>query len=119
MSMKSIAVPVARKRASAAVAVSTVPQASGDVADRGESRRAARVPAGTHRYRVGQQLKVVGSGRNWGRVGGLCKVVALMPHEAGPFLYRVRTDTENFERVVAEADLATLHADTRDDEGAR
>jgi hypothetical protein len=28
-----------------------------------------------------------------------------MPHEGGPFLYRIRSEVENFERVVAEADL--------------
>jgi hypothetical protein len=35
-----------------------------------------------------------------------------MPWEGGAFHYRVRSETENFERVVAEGDLATLSSAT-------
>jgi hypothetical protein len=35
-----------------------------------------------------------------------------MPHEGGAFYYRVRSETENFERVVAEGDLTTMSAAT-------
>lgn len=58
-----------------------------------------------HRFHVGQRLRIVGGGRYWGRLDGYCKVVALMPHEGGTLNYRVRSEAENFERIVAEADL--------------
>lgn len=58
-----------------------------------------------HRYHVGQRLRMLGGGSTWGRLDGYCKVVALMPHEGGTFNYRVRSEAENFERIVAEADL--------------
>jgi hypothetical protein len=47
-----------------------------------------------------------GGGSRWATGGGACKVIALLPHEAGPFLYRVKSEMENHERVVHEADLA-------------
>jgi len=41
------------------------------------------------------------------RAGSFCKVTALLPYEGhGSLLYRVRSETEQFERVVAEADLS-------------
>ena len=41
------------------------------------------------------------------RVGSACKVVALLPYEGrGSLLYRVRSDAEQYDRVVAEIDLA-------------
>ena len=115
MSIKSIAVPVGRRRPAPVSAASPAPEHV-DV-EEVVPRRPARNPAETHRYRIGQRLRIVGSGRYWGRVGGECKVVALMPHESGPFLYRVRTDNENFERVVSGADLSALNADSDPQEG--
>jgi hypothetical protein len=32
----------------------------------------------------------------------------LMPYEGGALFYRVRSETENFERVVVEGDLSTI-----------
>ena len=41
------------------------------------------------------------------RTASGCKVVALLPYEGyGALLYRVRSESESFERIVAEADLA-------------
>lgn len=41
------------------------------------------------------------------RAAASCKIVALLPYEGqGQLLYRVRSETEAFERVVAEADLS-------------
>ena len=110
MSIKSIAVPVGRRRSAPVSAASPAPRHV-DV-EEVAPRRPAGAGDDTHRYHIGQRLRIVGSGRYWGRVGGECEVVALMPHESGPFLYRVRTDNENFERVVSGADLSALHADS-------
>lgn len=47
-----------------------------------------------------------GGGQAVQRNAGGCTVVALLPYEGhGALLYRVRSDTESFERIVAEADL--------------
>jgi hypothetical protein len=67
--------------------------------------RPARATA-HHRYHIGQRLRLMGGGSTWARSSGGCKVIALMPHEGGAFYYRVRSETESFERIVAEADLA-------------
>jgi hypothetical protein len=67
-------------------------------------RRTVALPA--HRYRIGDRLRVTGGGHSVQRTAGGCKVLALLPYEGyGALLYRVRGDTESFERVVAEADL--------------
>jgi hypothetical protein len=63
-------------------------------------------PALTHRFRVGDRLRMNGGGHSVQRAASGCKIVALLPYEGhGALLYRVRSDTESFERVVAEADL--------------
>lgn len=53
---------------------------------------------------------MLGNGRYWGRLEGFCQVTAQLPYETGTFHYRVRGESESFERVVAEADLATISA---------
>lgn len=107
--IKSIAVPVTR-RAGAKARRAGHPQIAPEAVIGGavgEKRRppspVAAVPK--HRYRVGQRLRFVGGGRYFGRSDGVCKVTALMPFEGGTLNYRVRSEVENFERVVAEADL--------------
>jgi hypothetical protein len=68
-------------------------------------RRVAAQPA--HRYRIGEKLTMTGGGQSLQRAASSCKVVFLLPYEGrGALLYRVRSDTESFERIVAEADLA-------------
>ncbi len=72
-------------------------------------QRAARhtVPAPVHRYRVGDKLRMSPGGYSVARPASGCRVVALLPYEGhGALLYRVRSDTEAFERVVPEADLS-------------
>jgi hypothetical protein len=110
-SFKSLAVPVTRRQAV------------------GKAKRAAEAPAGdsasgsaiaefrrqqpqqatmhpVHRFRIGQRLTMARGSRDIARAAALCQVVALLPHETGPLLYRVRSELESFERVVDEADLA-------------
>jgi hypothetical protein len=68
------------------------------------ARRTA--PALAHRYRIGDRLRMNGGGHTVQRAASSCKVVGLLPYEGyGALLYRVRSDTESFERIVAEADL--------------
>jgi len=60
-----------------------------------------------HRYRIGERLRMSNGGYSVARAGSFCKVTALLPYEGhGSLLYRVRSETEQFERVVAEADLS-------------
>jgi hypothetical protein len=69
------------------------------------ARRVAAQP--THRYRVGEHLRMVGGGYSVQRASAGCKIVSLLPYEGkGALLYRVRSDAETFERIVAEADLS-------------
>jgi len=109
--LKSIAVPVTRRRTAGKPRKAGHPQTAPDHGVGGmvgEPRRQAPATSEPehHRFRVGQHLTLLGSGRYWARSAGLCRVVAILPHEGGQFLYRVRSETENFERVVPEADLA-------------
>ena len=71
------------------------------------ARPARRVVAApSHRYRVGEHLKMNGGGQSVARSAGSCKVVSRLPYEGlGSLPYRVRSDTESFERVVPESDL--------------
>jgi hypothetical protein len=113
--IKSIAVPVTRRSAPKKLRRAGHPQLQPDEGvggQIGESRRQrpGATAAPSHRYHVGQRLRMLGGGRYWGRLDGTCRVVALLPHESGVFQYRVRSETENFERVVAESDLVTLTA---------
>jgi hypothetical protein len=59
-----------------------------------------------HRYHVGERLRMGGGGNVLARSAAYCKVIALLPFEGhGPLLYRVRSETEQFERIVPEVDL--------------
>ncbi len=60
-----------------------------------------------HRYRIGERLRMAHGGNVVARSAAYCKVMFLLPYEGhGPLLYRVRSDSEQFERIVAEADLS-------------
>lgn len=111
--IKNIAVPVTRKRSAAKPRPAgrpTPPLDSHVGGIAGAARRPAPIMAAPpkHRYRVGERLQMMGGGRSWARAEAICRVTALMPHERGPLLYRVRSEMESFERVVAEEDLMTL-----------
>jgi hypothetical protein len=109
---KSIAVPVTR-RSAVKPRRAGHPQSAPDQVVGGQvgpPRAPAREfrPTSKHRYHVGQRLRLLGGGSAWSRSGGACKVIAQMPSERGTFHYRVRSEVESFERVVAEADLAPI-----------
>lgn len=60
-----------------------------------------------HRFHVGERLRMSNGGYSVARVGAFCKVVSLLPYEGhGSLLYRVHSENEAHERIVAEADLA-------------
>ncbi|KKB08583.1 hypothetical protein [Devosia chinhatensis] len=58
-----------------------------------------------HRYAIGQVLDLRSAPRQSNRPSGPCEVVACLPHERGPVLYRVKSLGESYERVVEEFDL--------------
>ena len=62
--------------------------------------------ANTHKFKLGQNLRL-----STRRIGGaeparLCKVVRLLPLENGQPQYRVKCENENVERVVMEFTLS-------------
>lgn len=61
----------------------------------------------SHAFRVGERLKLNGGGRQLTQTSGGCEVVARLPYEGrGALQYRVRSDTETFDRIVSEVDLS-------------
>lgn len=110
-SFKSIAVPVTRRQA-VGKAKRAVDTYSGDgvhgnpVAEFRRQPPQQATPHAVHRFHVGQRLTMARGSRDIARSAAVCQVVALLPHESGPLLYRVRSELESFERVVDEVDLA-------------
>lgn len=109
-SLKDIAVPSTSgaRRGKRQVAVADA-DAEGIGGPPAQLKRPLRpiAPAPAHRYRIGERLRMGNGGYSVARAAAFCKVVALLPYEGhGSLLYRVRSETEAFERVVAEADLS-------------
>lgn len=65
----------------------------------------------THLYKVGQMLDLRSAPRHSNRPAGPCEVIACLPHDKGPVLYRVKSKGESNERVVEETDLTPSDAD--------
>jgi hypothetical protein len=63
-----------------------------------------------HRYAVGQMLELRSAPRHSNRPSGPCEVIACLPHDRGPLLYRVKSWGEGNERVVEELDLSPSDA---------
>jgi hypothetical protein len=59
-----------------------------------------------HRYGVGARLRMNNGGNSLARQASYCRVMFILPYEGGQLLYRVKSELESFERVVAEVDLA-------------
>ena len=110
MSSKSIAVPpnLRRPDRDRRAAATVVPEE----APRDPAPEPARLPRTTraapaHIYRVGERLRMGNGGYSLARTASMCQVLSLLPYEGqGALLYRVRSDTEQFERIVAEGDLS-------------
>lgn len=108
-SFKSIAVPVTRRQAAGRAKRASLPagDASGKTVAEFRRQPPQHPTAHTvHRFHVGQRLTMARGSRDIARSAAVCQVVALLPHETGPLLYRVRSELESFERVVDEVDLA-------------
>ena len=59
-----------------------------------------------HKFKVGQMLELSSAPLRSNRPKGACKVLACLPYDNGPALYRVKCVNENNERVVEEMDLS-------------
>lgn len=59
-----------------------------------------------HRFSVGQTLELSSAPWHSNRPKGTCKVLACLPYETGPAVYRVQCINERNERVVEETDLS-------------
>ena len=59
----------------------------------------------THLYKVGQMLELTSASMHSNHPKGPCKILACLPHDNGPTLYRVQCLSERNERVVEETDL--------------
>lgn len=59
----------------------------------------------SHMFKVGQLVELRAAPRHSTRPAGTCEVIACLPHEKGPILYRVQSLNERNERVVEETDL--------------
>ena len=108
MPTKSIAVPLnpSARRGGRLLAASDL---SAEHASAGDETAPARqaTPRALHRYRASERLRMGNGGNIVSRAASYCKVVALLPYEGhGALLYRVRSEAEAFERVVAEGDLS-------------
>lgn len=109
--IKSVTIPIKRRRdVRKPEGALRLPQAPAPaVPPRPVAATPARVaPRPEHLYRVGQRLRMLGGGNRWARVESLCEVIVLLPYEGGALMYRVRSEAENYERVVAEIDLQPL-----------
>ena len=109
---KSIAVPpnpstrLGQRRAAARLtdAQQVAEIRSAPIAPERPARAVRGVPA--HRYAVGERLRMRNGGNILSRAASECMVISLLPYEGhGALLYRVRSDTEQFERIVSEGDL--------------
>ena len=110
MPRNSIAVPLSPSaRRGARLIAASVVEDDAEVSISSLPQRPTRptAPHPMHRFRVGERLHMSNGGNIMARTGAACKVVFLMPYEGrGPLQYRVRSDAEAFERIVAEADLS-------------
>jgi hypothetical protein len=64
--------------------------------------------AHAHRFSAGERLLMAPGGREISRSASPCLVLALLPYEGVTLRYRVRSESENFERIVDEVDLSPL-----------
>ena len=62
------------------------------------------------RFRVGQRVHIT-RGNAFGGPTGFCSIVAALPREVGPQQYRVRSDGEQYDRIVEEARLEAVTYD--------
>jgi hypothetical protein len=108
--IKSIAIPVTRRMPAVrpiVAATATAPQTPVVRAMPASDQGPHPMPTGVarHRFKVGARLRMKQGGLSVARPASFCRVVFLLPYEGGQLFYRVKSEAESFERVVAEADL--------------
>jgi len=59
-----------------------------------------------HKYRLGQSVDFLLTGRGTGSGPSACKILRLLSTDGDDPQYRVKCSTESFERVVRESQLA-------------
>jgi hypothetical protein len=107
--IKSIAVPVVRRSSSASGRSRRVSDVAAERPPVETAPSEASVSAESHhRFGVGERVRMIGGGNRWARAEAICRIVSLLPHDSGPFLYRVQSEAESYQRVVDEADLSSL-----------
>jgi len=115
--LKSIAVPVTRKRAPAKSSSKSKSKTAAPAPEASLARAAwlmqRRTPIPTrgptrHRFSVGDHVLVGPRTGSIPRAAGAYIIVAALPAEAGPLQYRVRNEDELYERVVVESDISEL-----------
>jgi hypothetical protein len=108
--LNSIAVPIKKPRKARTVRAGEAGAQTAPALDTRPSMPVLPHPA--HRYGIGERLRLANGGRVLSRPQGYCTVVARMPYEGyGALQYRVRSEAEQFERIVPEADLSDIPAD--------
>ncbi len=65
----------------------------------------SRGAASAHKYAVGQTVGYAPSRWSMRAQSGDCKIVRLLPPDAGENLYRVKCASEPFERMAKESEL--------------
>ena len=61
---------------------------------------------GSHKFKLGQMVSIVGGRRQGAMPGGRFEIVRLLPETGGSNQYRVRSKHDGHERVVMESELA-------------
>ncbi|MEQ1770167.1 MAG: hypothetical protein ABL879_10030 [Devosia sp.] len=109
---KSIAVPPksgasGKRRGAAPARPASPPPAEAEVPATARTVARPTLAKPAHRYHIGQRLHLGNGGNIISRAAAFCTVVSLLPYEGrGSLFYRVRSESEQFERVVAEGDLS-------------
>jgi hypothetical protein len=116
--LKSIAVPVTRKRAPAKSSSKSKSKTAAPASEASVARAAWLTPVRrmpgptrnrtTHRFAVGDHVLVGPRTGSIPRAAGAYVIIAALPAEAGPLQYRVRNEDELYERVVVESDISEL-----------
>jgi hypothetical protein len=59
-----------------------------------------------HLYKAGQMVELRSAPKHSNRLSGPCEILSCLPHDKGPFFYRVQSQLEGIQRVVDEVDLS-------------
>lgn len=60
-----------------------------------------------HRYKIGDRIVLKDGPARSLKSAGACKILAALPESQGSRQYRVRFETENYDRMISEDDIDT------------